>query len=87
MTLSELTQKYGLRGAKYEPNPDCKFCKGTGEKPLKRKRHNILTGEELPDTHTFCICLYVDHSASNEIGGMLGSFAKKQLEKMEHETE
>lgn len=83
-TLTELKAKYQLDRAKYEPNPHCKFCKGTGEKPLKRTRKNIITGEEQPEprTHTFCICLFVEHDASDEIGDMLGHFASQKLREM-----
>lgn len=52
MTLAELKAKYGIGdGAKYEPNPNCGQCKGTGERdghdragPVKR----------------FCMCLFVE---------------------------
>ena len=76
MTLAALKEKYKLESAMYEPNPECKFCNGNGEKPVKRQ-----TGEL-----TFCICLFVESNFSDEIGGLLGSFAKRQLEEM-HETE
>jgi hypothetical protein len=53
MNFAELKAKYGLGdGAKYEPNPKCGQCKGTGERdsndragvPIKR----------------FCMCLFVE---------------------------
>ncbi len=69
MTLSELKQKYKLDLAKYEPNPDCKFCSGTGEKPIKS------TGKL-----TFCICLFVAPDMSDFAGESLGKFAKKLRE-------
>ena len=72
MTLEQLKIKYCLSdGAKNEPKADCRFCKGTGEKLVKRL--NCLT---------FCICLFVDHEASDDIGQSLADFAKRQLEKL-----
>lgn len=76
-TLAELKQKYKLQGGNHEPNPNCKFCKGSGEKPIKSR----------PGDLTFCICLFVDHSASDEIGTSLGQFATKQLEEMKRDRE
>lgn len=73
-TLADLKQKYGLEGGKYEPNPACKFCHGAGEKKIKSGRRK---GEL-----TFCVCLFVDHSASDEIGTMLSDFAKRKLDEM-----
>ncbi len=53
MSLQQLREKYGLGpGAKYDPNPDCTWCKGTGERPVK-------------DGLSFCGCLYIEHSFSN----------------------
>ena len=71
MTLAELKAKYKIESAKYEPKPDCLFCKGTGERPIKSR----------PTEKTFCICLYVDHSASDEIGQMLGKHATDMLKR------
>jgi len=75
-TLKAIREKYQLGdGAKYEPNPNCKFCKGTGEKTIKRGR---FAGEP-----SFCICLFTEPEFSNELGSMLGGWAKKQLDEME----
>lgn len=71
-TLSEIKAKYNMIGGNYDPNPACKFCNGSGEKIVKR------TGKL-----TFCICLFVDHSASDDIGTLLGKFATDQLKRME----
>ena len=74
MMLSALKEKYSLGdGAQYEPNPDCKHCKGSGERMSR-------AGE------TFCICLFVDHDASDEIGTLLSDFAKKQRMALEPQS-
>lgn len=69
--LQELREKYRLEGGKYEPNPNCKFCKGTGEKTVKR------TG-----ALTFCICLYVAPDLSDFAGDELGKIAKRMLDNL-----
>lgn len=69
--LSELRAKYNMDGGKYEPNQSCKFCKGTGEKPLK-------TG-----SLTFCICLFVSPDLSDFAGDTLGQVARNIRKKME----
>lgn len=71
--LKELIEKYNLKGAKYEPNPNCKFCHGTGEKFIKRR-----------NDYSFCICLYIDPNHSDEIGDMLKEFAVNKLKEMEN---
>jgi hypothetical protein len=38
MTLKDLKTKYNCQKAKNEPKPNCKHCKGTGEKPIKSQR-------------------------------------------------
>ncbi len=75
MTLAELKLKYKLDRAKREPKADCKFCQGVGERPIKSR----------PNEKTFCICLFVDHVASDEIGASLSEFAKQKLDAM-HKT-
>ena len=68
MTLAELREKYDLsEGAKYEPKPDCRHCGGAGERELK------------DGSMMFCLCLFVEHSASDEIGSMLGQTAREML--------
>ena len=64
--LAEMRQKYRLEGAKYEPNPECKFCQGAGERPLKHR-----------EGMTFCICLFVNHEMSDFAGDSLAATAKK----------
>ena len=72
MTLAELKAKYSLgAGAQYEPKPGCRHCKGVGERGIKSRHHE----------KAFCICLYVSHEASDEIGASLGQFASKELQK------
>lgn len=71
-TLAELKDKYKMEGGKYEPKPDCKFCKGTGERYIKKL-----------DRTTFCICLFVAPDMSDFAGESLGATAKKLREQME----
>jgi hypothetical protein len=63
--LEGLRAKYGLGdGAKYEPNPECSFCRGAGERDTKRGLR-------------FCICLYVAPEFSNLAGETLAATVKK----------
>ncbi|MAT51542.1 MAG: hypothetical protein CMK32_10205 [Porticoccaceae bacterium] len=72
-SLSELKNKYGLgESAKYEPYQKCKHCQGNGERWIKK----------LQRWH-FCICLFVNHEASDEIGDMMRQFAKKKLKEID----
>lgn len=50
----------------YEPKSDCVFCNGTGKKFVEK--HN----QSYP-----CICLFVDHNYSEEVGKVLSETAKK----------
>ena len=68
--LTKLREKYKFNGGSYEPKPDCKFCKGTGEKPLKNGKL------------TFCICLYIEHDLSDFAGDSLAELAKKLKKEM-----
>lgn len=72
MRLAELKLKHGCESARNEPKPDCRHCQGIGERPIRSGRRK---GDMVP-----CICLFVDHKASDEIGTSLGQFAKRQLE-------
>ena len=71
--LEELRAKYGFgEGGKYEPKPDCKFCKGTGERDVKHRQGK-----------TFCICLFVAPELSELVGESLAATAKKLREELE----
>lgn len=72
--LQELRAKYRLEGGKYEPKPDCKFCKGTGERLVK------ATGQQ-----TFCICLYVAPELSDFAGESLGKVARDLESKLSNQ--
>lgn len=65
-TLALMRAKYKFEGGTYDPNPNCKFCKGAGERMAKTD----------PPRMTFCICLYVDPGMSDMAGEMLGKVAK-----------
>lgn len=67
-TLNELRSKYGFEGGNYEPNPQCKFCRGSGERTSKAGLR-------------FCICLFVEHSLSDFAGDSLSQVAKKMRNK------
>lgn len=71
MTKDELQAKYpNFKAIKFDPKPDCKFCKGTGERPLP--------GLRLAP----CICACVDHSVSELAGDTLAKVARDELAKM-----
>lgn len=61
--LEQMRRKYGFSGGKYEPNPGCAFCSGTGER--KRKNGKM----------DFCVCLFVNHAFSDDVGRGLASVA------------
>jgi hypothetical protein len=63
-----------MEGGRYEPNPSCKFCKGTGEKMLKDGRL------------TFCICLFVAQDWSDFAGDTLAKTARTILNEMKEVT-
>jgi len=69
--MEKLKKKYPGVNFNHNPNPECKFCKGSGERKIKR------TGKL-----TFCICTFVDRSFSNEAGKALGEFARRELDKI-----
>lgn len=72
MTLNELKSKYNLTNAKYEPKSDCQFCKGAGERAVKSQ----------PSRYVPCICIFVDHEVSDEVGTSLGRLATKELARL-----
>lgn len=52
----------------FPPKPDCRFCKGTGKRYIKKL-----------DFETVCICLFVNHEHCEELGLALGRTASKIL--------
>lgn len=54
-----------MTGMKYEPDPDCEWCDGTGE---SRRR----SGDVLP-----CICTYVDHAVAGMVQGWMNRQAQE----------
>lgn len=76
MNASELKQKYCIESDNiHDPNPNCRFCNGPGEKVIKRGRRK--------DELIFCVCIFVHHSLSNMAGEMLSEFAKSKLAEIE----
>lgn len=70
-TKEDLQSKYpDFKAIKYDPKPNCKFCKGTGERQLP--------GLRLAP----CICACVDHDMSDLAGETLGKVSKDELAKM-----
>ena len=55
---------------KYEAFDECEHCKGTGilEKfiPVQKKTLTVI-----------CICRYVSHDVSNQLGGVIGQTARR----------
>ncbi len=71
MNFDELKAKYPPHvKMRHGPNPNCPYCKGTGEKTVK-----LSTGPY----QTVCMCTYVDHSVSTEMIGALAETATKVL--------
>lgn len=51
MNLAELRIKYPKHtSAKYEPNPNCKYCHGSGERKTANKDYPV----------TICLCTYIN---------------------------
>lgn len=69
--LEDLRFKYGFDGGKYDPKPDCEFCRGTGERKLRDGREH------------FCICLFVDHDMSDFAGKSLAETATKLIKELD----
>lgn len=66
MTLHELREKYKLgKGAKYEPDPDCRRCSGAGEH--FSKAHKGMS---------FCACLFFERSFREEALSLLAQSVK-----------
>ena len=64
----KLAKSYGKHLPKYGPKLDCNFCKGTGVKHIPKLNKD-----------SFCICTFVHHDCSNEIGKSLGEHARRML--------
>lgn len=66
MNAAERIAKYP--DSHHDPKSDCKFCGGTGERFIKKS-----------DITTCCICIFVDHGWSEQLGTQIGEFARKQV--------
>ena len=66
--------------SKYEPDPDCQACHGTGEL-LVHLSGGEFTQEQ--DVDTPCICIFVEHYFARKIAPVLGKWARKMKEEME----
>lgn len=55
----------------FPPKEDCKYCKGTGMKPVSKL-----------DTEVVCICRFVEHEFCEELGEMLAYTARKIRKEM-----
>ena len=65
--IEVLKEKYPYHKIKYEPQQDCRVCKGTGE--------HLNGYREI----TLCICTCVDFW---QIGRIFGDFVKKELNEL-----
>jgi hypothetical protein len=77
--LAELREKYPT--ASRDPDPDCKRCKGAGERFIERQSEFFKPGW-VP-----CICIFVDHDAAQEVGQMLAELARDELRKLRGQSE
>jgi len=64
-----LKQKYPT--SNFPPKPDCKFCGGTGERSLRSGRK------------VACICLFVEHSAAEEVLETMSDLARRDTKRNE----
>lgn len=60
---------------RYPTKEHCRFCDGKGERYIKKI--SLVTGK--PIGIRPCICTYVDHDYSDDIGMELSKFAKREL--------
>ena len=76
-TLDEVRLQFP--NANHAPREDCKFCAGTGAKPVKnREQFKVLRPpDELP-----CICIFVDHDMCDFAAESLSATAKKISQEM-----
>ena len=63
---------------KHRPKHDCSFCKGNGirSKEIKGSIREIA-----------CVCLFVSHDISEEVGKSLGETARRMKKEMQEYTE
>lgn len=77
---SDLKIKYPT--SKYDPDPDCPACHGTGER-LVHLPGGEFTQEQ--DAVTPCICIFVEHGFARKMGPILGKWARKMRGEMHFE--
>lgn len=70
--------------ASYDPDPDCPYCHGTGER-IVHFYANEFTIEH--DTTSPCICIFVEHKFAKKIAPIIGNWARKMLKGVEDEKE
>lgn len=71
--LQSLREKYGESAIKHEPDPECKYCKGEGERLVKSLNQ-----------WTFCACVFFKKE-DMFLAGMLSEFATKELKRLRGE--
>ena len=73
-TNEELKTKYP--DSHYAPDPNCKYCNGTGEKKIHIAKSEF---NEEKDIISPCICIFVEHEFAIKIAPVLGNWAHEQL--------
>ena len=73
MTTEERLAKYPT--SHYDPKPDCKSCHGKGERSITMPSDGRVVV-------SCCICIFVDHEFSEDMGKQIGAIAKKELSKL-----
>lgn len=61
--------------SKYEPDPNCKYCHGTGEKITHLQKSEFIDEQ---DVISPCICIFVEHEFAKKIAPIIGKWAKEQ---------
>ena len=74
ITLEQIRKKYPT--CHYEPDPSCYKCHGSGEFITKNDGMSHA-----------CICIYIQHDYSEEIGKALGKWAGEQLKSLREESQ